>query len=111
MTETMKNFLKKVSEDKALAERFSKLDKADLIAAAKELGFELTEADFAQPEGELSEDELAVVSGGAVCFCFVGGGGKREEDASPCGCVLFGNGEDQSAFCVLVGAEVDTRYW
>ena len=37
MTENMKNFLKKVSEDKAMAEKISKLEKEELIAAAKEL--------------------------------------------------------------------------
>ena len=45
MTENMKNFLAKVSEDKALAEKIGKLDKAALIALAKEMGFELESYD------------------------------------------------------------------
>ena len=46
MTENMKCFLAKVSEDKRLAEKAGKLEKAELIVLAKALGFELTEADF-----------------------------------------------------------------
>ena len=56
MTENMKKFLEKVSADKALAEKFANLDKDAVVALAKELGIELTEADFAQPEGEITAD-------------------------------------------------------
>ena len=66
MTENMKNFLKKVSEDKAMAEKISKLEKEELIAAAKELGFELTDADFAHQEEALSDQELTTVTGGGT---------------------------------------------
>lgn len=93
MTETMKNFLAKVSEDKALIEKISKLDKAELIAAAKELGFELTEADFVQPEGEISENEMdAVVGGYQRCVCISGGGGKEDSEGNVCACVGAGMG-------------------
>ena len=40
MTESMKTFLAKVSEDKRLAEKAGKLEKAELIALAKELGID-----------------------------------------------------------------------
>ena len=79
MTETLKNFLKKISEDNALAEKFNKLETDEFIAAAKELGFDLTAADFAPSEGELSEDELNMVSGGISfgpnCSCTSAGMG------------------------------------
>ena len=58
MTENMKCFLAKVSEDKALAEKASKLEKDELIVLAKEMGVNLTEADFAQTESDISEGEL-----------------------------------------------------
>ena len=67
MTANMKNFLAKVSEDKALAEKIGRLEKVDeLIAAAKAVGIELTETDFVQPENALSEDELTVIQGGVT---------------------------------------------
>lgn len=101
MTENMKNFLAKVSEDKSLAERASKLEKAELILLAKELGVELNEADFAQPEGEISEGELTSVTGGAACYCVLGGGGKSDSDDGVCACVAYGQGDvaDTSRFC------------
>ncbi|MBP3648870.1 MAG: Nif11-like leader peptide family RiPP precursor [Clostridia bacterium] len=97
MTENMKNFLAKVSEDKALAEKASKLERAELIALAKELGFELTEADWAQPEGEISEGEMDDVVGGYKrCICVLGGGGKADSEGDACGCVGLGFGISKS---------------
>lgn len=131
MTENMKSFLAKVSEDKGLVEKISKLDKAGLIALAKELGFELTEADFAQPESSLSEDELTVIHGGTTstqqeqawadfnncsggngiqdCFCAAGGGGQRDENGDVCACVGYGQGYrgGQKCICPLVGVGAD----
>ncbi|MBP3648869.1 MAG: Nif11-like leader peptide family RiPP precursor [Clostridia bacterium] len=110
MTESMKNFLKKVSEDKLLAEKASKLDKAEMIVLAKELGFELTEADFVQPEGEVSENEMeAVVGGYKRCFCVASGGGKADADGNACGCVAAGIGtskHDGEARCVCVASGI-----
>ena len=110
MTENMKNFLKKVSEDKALAEKASKLERAELIALAKELGFELTEADWAQPEGEISEGEMdAGVGGSQRCRCVVSGGGKAYADGNACGCVTAGIGtskHDGEARCVCVASGI-----
>ena len=131
MTGIMKNFLKKLSENKELAEKAAKLDKEALIALAKELGFELTEADFAQPEASLSEDELTVIHGGATstqeeqdwadfnncsgpngtqdCFCAAGGGGQRDENGDVCACVGYGQGYrgGQKCICPLVGVGAD----
>lgn len=96
MTESMKNFLAKISGDKALAEKACKLEKDELIALAKELGVELTEADFVQPEGEIAENELKTISGGDECQCYLGGGGTKATYGQypACGCVLAGVGRD-----------------
>lgn len=132
MTANMKNFLAKVSGDKALAEKIGKLEKADdLIVAAKEIGIELTEADFAQPEASLSEDELTVIHGGTTstqqeqawadfnncsggngiqdCFCAAGGGGQRDENGDVCACVGYGQGYrgGRKCICPLVGVGTD----
>lgn len=108
MNENMKNFLKKMSENAALAEKAAKLEKADLIALAKELGLELTEADFAASEGEIAADELETVSGGYQrCVCLYGGGGKKDEDGAACGCVVAGAGisnHDGEARCICAAA-------
>ncbi|MBQ8639637.1 MAG: Nif11-like leader peptide family RiPP precursor [Lachnospiraceae bacterium] len=108
MTENMKNFLKKVSEDKTLAEKVGKLEKAELIALAKELGIELTEADLAQEEGEISENEMdAVVGGYKRCVCIAGGGGKKDSEGDVCACVGAGVGlskVDGEARCVCATA-------
>lgn len=107
MTANMKDFLAKVSENKVLAEKASKLEKAELIVLAKELGFELTEADFVQPEGEISEDELTSVTGGSICACVLGGGGKMDVRDEICACVMAGVGETTSpnarCFCFAGG--------
>lgn len=102
MTENMKHFLAKVSGDKTLAEKIGKLEKADLIAMAKELGIELTEADFVSQEGELSVDELDTVAGGGECYCAVGGGGTAGENDNACACVLggFGNSSERHERCI-----------
>lgn len=93
MTENMKKFLEKVSADKALAEKFANLDKDAVVALAKELGIELTESDFAQPEGEITADEMdAVVGGYKRCVCAYGGGGKEDSEGEVCACVSVGMG-------------------
>ena len=132
MTENMKNFLAKVSADKALVEKIGKLEKADdLITAAKEVGVELTEADFVQAEAPLSEDELSAIHGGVTstqqeqdwadfnncsgpngqqdCFCAAGGGGQRDENGDVCACVVYGQGYrgGEKCICPLVGVGAD----
>ena len=92
MNGNMKDFLKKLSGNKELAEKAAKLDKEGLIALAKELGFELTEADFVQPDGAVSDDELEVVTGGDACYCAMGGGGTDGEKDNLCVCPLVGAG-------------------
>lgn len=79
-----------------------------LIELAKEQGMELSEADFVASEGELSENELDSVSGGAFgdglitheghCGCMAGGGGGGHmyDDGATygCACVAYGQGGD-----------------
>ena len=108
MTESMKTFLAKVSEDKRLAEKAGKLEKAELIALAKELGIELIEADFVQPEDTLNDQEMAAVTGGKKCLCVAAGGGTKDDDSEACGCVAAGAGYHdngkQRCFCVMGGS-------
>ena len=92
MSENMKKFLGLLSENEELAQKLNDADKDTIIAMAKELGFELTEVDFAQP-GELSDDELDAVAGGGKCACFFGGGGDAYGDQLTCVCVAGGGGE------------------
>ena len=48
MTENMKKLLELVSGNKELAAKIGGMGKENIIALAKELGIEFTEADFAQ---------------------------------------------------------------
>jgi len=115
MSENMKLFLEKVSENKELAEKISaEKDINALIAAAKELGFELTEADFQKPVEELSDDDMDVVSGGGdvSCACAMGGGGTKDSNDKTCACVLAGAGYSKSGrercVCGFAGYGYDT---
>lgn len=92
MTTNMEKLLKVLSENEELGTRFSKLDKSNIIAAARELGIELTEEDFQQPDGEMSDDELTSVAGGKACYCAIAGGGCAGGDDDVCACVAFGLG-------------------
>lgn len=97
MTANMEKLLKILSENEELGKKFTQLKEADLIAAAKELGIELTEADFAAPDGEVSESELESIAGGSSCKCYMAGGGTKTsgEDAA-CGCWAYGQGNTAS---------------
>lgn len=114
MSENLKKFLEKVSEDKALAEKVSaEKDAAALIALAKEMGFELTEEDLKKP-AELTDDELDTVAGGGdvSCACALGGGGTKDSNDKTCACVLAGagyakNGRERCV-CGFAGYGYDT---
>ena len=126
MTENLKKFLEAVSKDEALQAKVNALESnketamAGVIALAKELGIELTEADFAQPDGEISEDELETINGGGCptagtvnnsCYCAAAGGGggkQKDDDMWGCACVAYGQGGDAkddhtTCMCVLYG--------
>jgi len=91
MTDNMKSFLETVSEDKEFIEKLSKADSPEaVIALAKEKGFTLTAEDLTQeaPTGELTDDELDDVAGGAGFASFLQNliyGGRRtvEMDTLP----------------------------
>lgn len=81
----MKSFLEAVSKDETLIAKVVQMDKEALIALAKELGFDLTEADFEAQGGELNNDELNAVTGGGECACVVGGGGTASGNCPAAG--------------------------
>ena len=97
MSENLKKFMEAVSaEGQEMVEKVNGADKDTLIALAAERGITLTDADFeqAQPDGELSDDELDAVAGGNSCACIIGGGGVSAECEK---------GSDETCACVLVG--------
>lgn len=100
MTENSRKFLEALSEHTELREKANRAEtKEELIEMAQSLGVTLTEADFVKEDGEeLSEKELAAVSGGEdSCL----GTGDMLEDG--CACVLFGVAK--GAICFLLGAK------
>lgn len=115
MTENLKKFLEKVSEDKALAEKVgNEADPQKLIALAKELGFELTEADLEKKAEEIDDDDLDTVAGGGdvSCACAMGGGGTKDSNDKTCACVLAGAGYSKQGrercVCGFAGYGYDT---
>ena len=69
MTENMKRFLEEAEKDAAFAEKLEAAESPEaLLALAAEKGFTLTAEDLAAEEtaGELSDDELDDVAGGAA---------------------------------------------
>ncbi len=73
MTKRAIDFLKKISEFDALCEEIEALcvqedehdAKTALFCLAQKEGFSLSEADFAQNDGELAEEDLLAVVGGS----------------------------------------------
>ena len=115
MTENLKNFLEKVSENEELAKKVgSEADANVLIEMAKEMGIALTAEDFQKPVEELSDDELETVSGGGdvSCACAMGGGGTKDGNDKTCACVLAGAGYSKSGrercVCGFAGYGYDT---
>ncbi|MBQ3484829.1 MAG: Nif11-like leader peptide family RiPP precursor [Clostridia bacterium] len=111
MTENMKKFLEAVSKNEILAKKINTMTKEDLLALAKELGVELIEADFEKPDGELEDNELDDVVGGAdCCACVLGGGGTKEAmGGDVCACVVYGHGGEYMSgeyWCCCVGGGV-----
>ena len=123
MSENMKKFLELVSKDEEMKKRmmdFNDMETAKAIQAgidfAKELGIELTEADFVKEKagGELNDDELDAVAGGGGCGCAFGGGGDGTDnfgDDYTCACVGYGQGgqgvDRLNCVCPVVGGGAD----
>ena len=136
MKESMQAFIELVSKDEELKatiesiagndekkETLTEESKQQIIALAKEHGIELSSEDFVFNKDELSDEELAVISGGSGgCGC-AGSGygqGKRESDSSIdfyCACVLMGVGMDGAVpagsycFCTFAGGGADDEFY
>ncbi len=115
MSENMKQFLIKVSEDAELVERVNReKDRAVLISLAKELGIILTEEDFKLEPRELDDDDMDAVTGGGdvSCACAMGGGGTKDSNDKTCACVLAGAGYSkvgrERCVCGFAGYGYDT---
>ncbi len=99
MSENLRKFLEKVSENPELAAKIGNEADADkLIAMAKELGFALTKADFEKKPEEVADDDLDAAHGGSdvSCACAMGGGGTKDNNDKTCACVLAGAGYSKS---------------
>ncbi len=73
MNSTRADFFAKIAEDPELQKQVDTIQQTSIEAAAealsaiaREAGYSLTSADFLPDSGELAEDELAGVSGGAT---------------------------------------------
>ncbi len=115
MKENTKKFFEILSKDEELRKKMCAMTELEeIIALAKELGIELTEADFEVPEGELSSDELKTIAGGGECGCAVGGGGTADAYGHVCVCVGLGMGSDHipddqdRCYCLVGGYGHDT---
>ena len=115
MTENMKKFLETVSKREDLCTKIGTMGKDELIALAKELGIELTDADLVRPSQELDDDELDAIAGGGdvSCVCAMGGGGTKDNNDKTCACVLAGAGYDKKynrerCVCGFAGYGYDT---
>ena len=121
MSENLMKFLSRASKDRELAEKINKeTDINAIIAIAKEMGVELTAADFENDTSEISDDELDAVTGGKAkkdpvnCVCAIGGGGSGDDDDTVCPCVLGGIGytqvnghNEERCICAVAGAGID----
>lgn len=108
MTENMRRFLEVFSANRELADKVNKADKEELIAIAKGLGFELSDADFIKPAvQEMDDDELDAVAGGGACVCALGGGGTADNYHKTCACVAAGVGLEKEyesgCYCTIAG--------
>ncbi len=82
MEENVRTFLKAAEANPELRERMTRMDAGQLAATAREMGFELTDADFQPPAGELGENDLGNVAGGGFCICPALGGGGGTDDTN-----------------------------
>ena len=97
MTDNMKKILEAASKDAELMKKLDGTkDPAEFIAAAKEMGFTLTEEDLKSgtaKKGELNDDELDTIAGGIIDFAlgvgFTGKGSFADQNGfgiGACGC-------------------------
>lgn len=67
--------------------------KKEIIKIGDKFGFEISEEDFKQAEGELGEDEVSKVAGGVSAGCIL----------TNAGCTLIGEITSDGG-CILIGA-------
>lgn len=113
MNENLKDFLNAISSDLDWVAGQKDLGREEAVQAAlekaAELNIPLSAADFEEPEGELSEDELVAVAGAGECYCAVGGGGTAGGSVEDAGCTSNGY-VDQVCWCVMYGEGWQDRY-
>lgn len=121
MTENLKDFLKKASENEELQKKLESLkDEKDMekiigqtVKIARDAGFGLSDSDFRTEK--MDDEEMAQVSGGwKICFCIAGGGGKEDADGCMCFCIEGGAGERKDStnnrcICVHYGFGKDSN--
>ena len=125
MTNNLKEFLKKANSNDEI---FSKLEElkqeqnkdkiiAKTIEIAAQYNIILTPSDFEQCEEEIDDEEMQAVAGGFKrCTCYVGGGGKADEDGKACGCVAYGYGDlreeskTHRCECIAMGTGYDNGH-
>ncbi len=111
MNENVKAFLEAAQARPDLQEKLVRMDKDELIATARDLGVELTDADFEPPAGEVDAADLEnVVGGWGICILAGGGGGTDDMDGNTygCGCAVYGQGgdgrpSDSNCVCLILG--------
>lgn len=115
MSENLKKFLEIVSKSDELTEKIGTMGQDEVLALAREMGVELTEADLEKPAvQELDEDELDAVAGGidVSCACAMGGGGTKDNNDKTCACVIAGGGYARNGrercVCGIAGCGYDT---
>jgi predicted ribosomally synthesized peptide with nif11-like leader len=91
--DNLKKLTNLASQDKVLSAKLQKAGKEQVVALVKEHGIKLTETDSEASQGKVSDDELAVVAGGTMCFCMMGSDGKASESKRACACVIAGIGK------------------
>lgn len=119
MNANVKAFLDRVKVDPDLSAKLASMDKDELIVAAKELGFELSDEDFQLPTGEVGDSDLGNVAGGAgLCILLGGAGGHDSADGETygCACIAYGQGGDgfigsANCVCFVGGVGNDGQSW
>ena len=130
--ENVRLFNEKVSADKALQGKLHAIDERhkgeelsdeqsmriyeeDILPLARECGCDFSMEDLKEytrdlsqsSPGELTEDELDAVAGGAICVCVIGGGGKAGSPwSNPCTCFVGGTGPSRpgpGCMCIVGG--------
>lgn len=102
MSESVKAFIEAAKADPELNEKLTRMTTEEIVAVAKEMGFELSVEDFAAPTSEMNEAELDNVAGGfgsGSCGCLLSGAGAVIDNSGGifgCNCFTYGSG---NTFC------------